>query len=155
LWRLPVQSGFPIPRTLATKPASKPGNSTRLKSAGGAAWATRSWTGTDLPLDSRRSGHCPHQGFKWTGAGLTFSLGGVREGRSAKCWEDGAGHDHKGRRMHSHTATAPASTCGQVLPEDTMAKAGRLLMTAAILGTGPVFAWADLSHTHVFNPRWT
>jgi hypothetical protein len=36
-----------------------------------------------------------------------------------------------------------------------MARVGRLLVTAAILGSGPVIAWADLSRTHVFNPRWT
>jgi hypothetical protein len=36
-----------------------------------------------------------------------------------------------------------------------MAKVGRLLVTAAILGTGPGFAWFDLNRTHVFNPRWT
>jgi hypothetical protein len=36
-----------------------------------------------------------------------------------------------------------------------MARVGRLLVTAAILGTGPGHAWADLNRTHVFNPRWT
>src|SRR5215469_12048034 len=36
-----------------------------------------------------------------------------------------------------------------------MKRVGRLLVTAAILGTGPVFAWADLSRSHVFNLRWT
>jgi hypothetical protein len=32
---------------------------------------------------------------------------------------------------------------------------GRLLVTAAIVGTGPSFAWFDLNRTHIFNPRWT
>ena len=36
-----------------------------------------------------------------------------------------------------------------------MARVGRLLVTAAILVTGPGHAWADLNPTHVFNPRWT
>jgi hypothetical protein len=36
-----------------------------------------------------------------------------------------------------------------------MARVGRLLVTAAILGTGPGFAWFDLNRTHIFNPRWT
>lgn len=36
-----------------------------------------------------------------------------------------------------------------------MARVGRLLFTAAILGTGPSFAWFDLRRTHIFNPRWT
>jgi hypothetical protein len=36
-----------------------------------------------------------------------------------------------------------------------MARVGRLLVTAAILGVGSNFAWFDLSRTHIFNPRWT
>jgi hypothetical protein len=36
-----------------------------------------------------------------------------------------------------------------------MAKVGRLLVTAAILGTGPGFTFFDLNRTHVFNPLWT
>jgi hypothetical protein len=36
-----------------------------------------------------------------------------------------------------------------------MARVGRLLVTAAILGTGPTFARFDLNRSHIFNPRWT
>lgn len=36
-----------------------------------------------------------------------------------------------------------------------MARVGRLLVTAAILGSGPGHVWADLNRTHVFNPQWT
>jgi hypothetical protein len=36
-----------------------------------------------------------------------------------------------------------------------MKRVGHLLVTAAILGTGPSFAWFDLNRTHIFNPRWT
>ncbi|WP_157545409.1 DUF6640 family protein [Microtetraspora fusca] len=36
-----------------------------------------------------------------------------------------------------------------------MARVGRLLVTAAVLGTGISHALADLNRTHVFNPRWT
>src|SRR4051794_14624137 len=41
-------------------------------------------------------------------------------------------------------------------PEGTMARAtvGRLLLTAAVLGSGIGHAVADLNRTHVFNPRW-
>jgi hypothetical protein len=35
-----------------------------------------------------------------------------------------------------------------------MARAGRLLVTAAVLGSGLGHAAADLNRTHVFNPRW-
>ena len=35
-----------------------------------------------------------------------------------------------------------------------MAKVGRLLVTAAVLGSGIGHALADLNRTHVFNPRW-
>jgi hypothetical protein len=35
-----------------------------------------------------------------------------------------------------------------------MASAGRLLVTAAVLGSGLGHAAADLNRTHVFNPRW-
>jgi hypothetical protein len=35
-----------------------------------------------------------------------------------------------------------------------MARVGRLLLIAAILCTGPSFAWFDLNRTHIFNPRW-
>lgn len=35
-----------------------------------------------------------------------------------------------------------------------MASVGRLLVTAAVLGSGIGHAAADLNRTHVFNPRW-
>jgi hypothetical protein len=35
-----------------------------------------------------------------------------------------------------------------------MARVGRLLVTAAVLGSGIGPALADLNRTHVFNPRW-
>jgi hypothetical protein len=35
-----------------------------------------------------------------------------------------------------------------------MARVGRLLVTAAVLGSGIGHALADLNRTHVFNPRW-
>src|SRR5258708_10117960 len=43
---------------------------------------------------------------------------------------------------------------GQALPEDTMARVGRLLVTTAVLGSGIGHALADLNRTHVFNSRW-
>jgi hypothetical protein len=33
-----------------------------------------------------------------------------------------------------------------------MARVGRLIVTAAILGTGPGFALFDLNRTHIFKP---
>jgi uncharacterized protein DUF6640 len=36
-----------------------------------------------------------------------------------------------------------------------MARVGRLLVAAAVLGSGVDRAWADLNRSHVFNPRWT
>jgi hypothetical protein len=60
---------------------------------------------------------------------------------------------HRGRSRP--IATSSVISHGHAIPEDTMARVGRLLVTAAILGSGPVFAWADLSRTHSFNPRWT
>ena len=36
-----------------------------------------------------------------------------------------------------------------------MARVGRLLVAAAVLGSGIDRAWADLNRSHVFNPRWT
>jgi hypothetical protein len=36
-----------------------------------------------------------------------------------------------------------------------MTSVGRLLVTAAALGSGISHALADLNRTHVFNPRWT
>jgi hypothetical protein len=35
-----------------------------------------------------------------------------------------------------------------------MARVGRLLVTATVLGSGIGHALADLNRTHVFNPRW-
>ncbi|WP_377273091.1 DUF6640 family protein [Peterkaempfera sp. SMS 1(5)a] len=36
-----------------------------------------------------------------------------------------------------------------------MTRAGRLLVTAAVVGSGVGHALADVNRTHVFNPRWT
>src|SRR5438128_764281 len=41
------------------------------------------------------------------------------------------------------------------LAEGIMARVGRLLVAAAVLGSGVDRAWADLNRSHVFNPRWT
>jgi hypothetical protein len=43
---------------------------------------------------------------------------------------------------------------GHALVEGMMARVGRLLVTAAVLGGGFGRAWADLNRTHVFNARW-